>query len=182
LERASRSFARFWNEDRHCLYDVIDVEGTAACDDKIRPNQILAVSLPYCALPPAQMRAVVERCGQDLLTSYGLRSLSAKDPGYRGVYAGDPWHRDAAYHMGTVWAWLLGPFARAHFRVHGDARLAQSLLEPIAQHLNAACVGSVSEIFDGDAPHSAKGCFAQAWSVAEILRSWIYLERKISKA
>ena len=182
LERGSRSFARFWNEDRHCLYDVIDVDGTTACDDKIRPNQILAVSLPYCALPPAQMRAVVERCGQDLLSSYGLRSLSDKDPGYLGTYTGDPWHRDAAYHMGTVWAWLLGPFARAHFRVYGDARLAQSLLEPIAQHLNAACLGTVSEIFDGDAPHSAKGCFAQAWSVAEILRSWIYLERKISKA
>jgi predicted glycogen debranching enzyme len=182
LERASRSFARFWNEERHCLYDVIDVEGTTARDDKIRPNQILAISLPYCALPPAQIRAVVERCGRDLLTSYGLRSLSVNEPGYLGSYAGDPWHRDAAYHMGTVWAWLLGPFARAHFRVYGDARLAQSLLEPIAQHLNAACLGSVSEIFDGDAPHTARGCFAQAWSVAEILRSWIYLERKISKA
>jgi glycogen debranching enzyme len=115
------------------------------------------------------------------LTSYGLRSLSTKDSGYLGAYAGDAWHRDAAYHMGTVWAWLLGPFARAHFRVYGDARLAQSLLEPIAQHLNAACIGTVSEIFDGDAPHSAKGCFAQAWSVAEILRSWIYLERQNSK-
>jgi glycogen debranching enzyme len=182
LERASQSFARFWNEKRHCLYDVIDVEGTNACDERIRPNQILAISLPFCALPPAQMRAVVECCGRDLLTSYGLRSLSTKDSGYLGAYAGDPWHRDAAYHMGTVWAWLLGPFARAHFRVYGDARLAQSLLEPIAQHLNAACIGTVSEIFDGDAPHSAKGCFAQAWSVAEILRSWIYLERKISKA
>ncbi|MEO7206716.1 MAG: amylo-alpha-1,6-glucosidase [Steroidobacteraceae bacterium] len=182
LERASRNFARFWNEERHCLYDVIDVDGTGACDASIRPNQILAISLPYCALPSAQMRAVVERCGRDLLTSYGLRSLSADDPGYRGSYAGDPWKRDAAYHMGTVWAWLLGPFARAHFRVYGDARLAQSLLEPIAQHLNAACLGSVSEIFDGDAPHTARGCFAQAWSVAEILRSWIYLERKISKA
>ena len=182
LERASNSFARFWNEKRHCLYDVIDVEGTNACDERIRPNQILAISLPFCALPPAQMRAVVECCGRDLLTSYGLRSLSTKDSGYLGAYAGDPWHRDAAYHMGTVWAWLLGPFARAHFRVYGDARLAQSLLEPIAQHLNAACIGTVSEIFDGDAPHSAKGCFAQAWSVAEILRSWIYLERKISKA
>ncbi len=127
------------------------------------------------------MRAVVERCGRDLLTSYGLRSLSAKNPGYLGAYAGDPKARDAAYHMGTVWAWLLGPFARAHFRVYGDARAAQSLLEPIAQHVNAACLGSVSEIFDGDAPHTARGCFAQAWSVAEILRSWIYLERKISK-
>ena len=182
LERASRSFARFWNEERHCLYDVIDVEGTTARDDKVRPNQILAISLPYCALPPAQMRAVVERCGRDLLTSYGLRSLSADEPGYLGSYSGDPKARDAAYHMGTVWAWLLGPFARAHFRVYGDARLAQSLLEPIAQHVNGACIGTVSEIFDGDAPHTARGCFAQAWSVAEILRSWIYLERKISKA
>jgi predicted glycogen debranching enzyme len=182
LERASRGFARFWNEECHCLYDVIDVEGTSARDARIRPNQILAISLPYCALPPAQMRAVVECCGRDLLTSYGLRSLSARDPAYLGSYGGDPWHRDAAYHMGTVWAWLLGPFARAHFRVFGDARLAQSLLEPIAQHVNAACLGSVSEIFDGDAPHNARGCFAQAWSVAEILRSWIYLERKISKA
>ena len=181
LERASRSFARFWNEERHCLYDVIDVEGTTARDEKIRPNQILAVSLPYCALPPAQMRAVVERCGRDLLTSYGLRSLSANEPGYLGSYAGDPWHRDAAYHMGTVWAWLLGPFVRAHFRVYGDARLAQSFLAPIAQHLSSACMGTVSEVFDGDAPHSAGGCFAQAWSVAEILRSWLDLERQISK-
>jgi len=88
---------------------------------------------------------------------------------------------DAAYHMGTVWSWLLGPFARAHFRVYGDARLAQSLLEPMAQHVNSVCMGTVSEIFDGDAPHNARGCFAQAWSVAEILRSWIYLERKIVK-
>ncbi len=181
LERASRSFERFWNEERHCLYDVIDVEGTDARDDRIRPNQILAISLPYCALPPSQMRAVVERCGRDLLTSYGLRTLNAADPKYLGSYAGNPWQRDAAYHMGTAWAWLLGPFARAHFRVYGDARQAQSLLDPIAQHINAACIGSVSEIFDGDAPHSARGCFAQAWSVAEILRAWIYLERKISK-
>jgi predicted glycogen debranching enzyme len=181
LARASRSFGRFWNEERQCLYDVIDVDGTDASDDSIRPNQILAVSLPYCALPAAQMRAVVERCGRDLLTSYGLRTLSASDPKYIGSYTGDPRSRDAAYHMGTVWAWLLGPFARAHFRVHGDARLAQSFLDPVSQHLNSACLGSVSEIFDGDAPHNARGCFAQAWSVAEILRSWIYLERKISK-
>ena len=128
------------------------------------------------------MRAVAECCGRELLTSYGLRSLSANDPHYLGSYAGTPWQRDAAYHMGTVWSWLLGPFARAHYRVYGDARLAQSLLEPIAQHVNSACIGTISEIFEGDAPHNARGCFAQAWSVAEILRSWIYLERKISKA
>jgi len=182
LERASLSFGRFWNEERGCLYDVIDVEGTQGRDDRLRPNQILAVSLPYCALSEPQMRAVVERCGRDLLTSYGLRSLSASDAGYIGTYSGGPAQRDAAYHMGTVWGWLLGPFSRAHYRVYGDARRAQSLLDPVSQHVSSACMGTVSEIFDGDAPHSARGCFAQAWSVAEILRSWIYLERKIAKA
>jgi predicted glycogen debranching enzyme len=182
LTRGSANFERFWNEERACLYDVIDVEGGDGRDDRVRPNQVLAISLPYCALPEAQMRAVVERCGQELLTSHGLRSLSTTSPGYIGHYAGNPYQRDAAYHMGTVWSWLLGPFARAHFRVFGDARLAQSLLDPIAEHVNSACLGTVSEIFDGDAPHTARGCFAQAWSVAEILRAWIYLERKISMA
>ena len=178
LARAAASFERFWNGERGCLYDVIDVDGglgTSAC---VRPNQIFAVSLPYSALAPERMQAVVECCARELLTSYGLRSLSPHDPGYIGHYAGDPWQRDAAYHQGTVWAWLLGPFARAHYRVHGDALMAQSFLAPIAEHLAAACVGSVSEIFDGDAPHIARGCFAQAWSVAEILRSWIQLERE----
>jgi predicted glycogen debranching enzyme len=179
LTRASSSFGRFWNEERACLYDVIDVEGSTH-DACIRPNQILAVSLPYCALPPDQMCAVVDCCGRELLTSHGLRSLSPKDPGYRGRYSGDGRQRDAAYHMGTVWTWLLGPFVRAHYRVHGDARLAQSFLEPLAQELDSACLGTLSEIFDGDAPHGARGCFAQAWSVAETLRSWIYLERKTS--
>jgi glycogen debranching enzyme len=182
LARGSESFGRFWNEERQCLYDVIDVDGTSGNDARIRPNQILAISLPYCPLPEKQMRAVVELCARELLTSYGLRTLSPREPGYLGTYAGNPWQRDAAYHMGTVWSWLLGPFARAHFRVYHDARFAQSLLDPIAQHVNSACIGTVSEIFDGDAPHTARGCFAQAWSVAEILRSWIYLERKISKA
>jgi glycogen debranching enzyme len=109
-----------------------------------------------------------------------LRTLSPKDPGYIGSYRGGPLERDAAYHMGTAWAWLLGPYSRAHYRVHGDARLAQSLLAPMAEHLSGVCLGSLSEIFDGDAPHTARGCFAQAWSVAEILRSWIHLERRIS--
>ena len=182
LTRATGSFGRFWNEQRQCLYDVIDVDGTSAKDDRIRPNQILAIALPFCPLPEPQMRAAVDLCARELLTSYGLRSLSPREPGYLGTYTGNPWQRDAAYHMGTVWSWLLGPFARAHFRVHHDARFALSLLEPIAQHVNSACIGTVSEIFDGDAPHTARGCFAQAWSVAEILRAWIYLERKISKA
>jgi predicted glycogen debranching enzyme len=180
LTRAASSFNRFWNERRGCLYDVIDVDGGGSHDDRIRPNQLFAVSLPHSALSADQMRAVVDCCGRELLTSHGLRTLSPCDPGYVGHYVGDARQRDAAYHMGTVWAWLLGPFARAHFRVYGDARLAQSHLAPMAQHLRGACVGTLSEIFDGDAPHTARGCFAQAWSVAEILRSWLYLESKLS--
>ena len=182
LNRATGSFGRFWNAERSCLYDVIDVDGGAANDARIRPNQILAVSLPYCCLDPSQMRAVVDRCARDLLTSHGLRSLAESEPGYVGRYTGDAGQRDAAYHMGTVWGWLLGPFARAHFRVYGDARLAQSYLSPMAQHMSGVCLGSLSEIFDGDAPHIARGCFAQAWSVAEILRSWLALERIISRS
>jgi predicted glycogen debranching enzyme len=182
LERAGAGFARFWNADRGCLYDVIDVDGAphadgTTVDPSIRPNQLFAVSLPYSVLPAEQMRAVVDTCARELLTSYGLRSLSPADRQYLRTYTGNPWDRDAAYHQGTVWAWLLGPFARAHYRVYGNAAQAQSYLAPVAQHLDAACVGSVSEVFDGEAPHTARGCFAQAWSVAEILRSWIYLER-----
>ena len=180
LLKAGGGFDRFWNEDRACLYDVLDVDGGPAADASIRPNQIFAVSLPYSVLSPERMRAVVDTCGHELVTSHGLRSLSQDDPAYVGRYSGDAWQRDAAYHQGTVWSWLLGPFARAHYRVYGDAVLAQSFLSPIGQHLGAACLGSVSEVFDGDAPHNARGCFAQAWSVAEILRAWISLERTIA--
>jgi predicted glycogen debranching enzyme len=180
LSRAATSFARFWNEDRGCLYDVLDVDGTSEADTRIRPNQILAIALPFCPLNAGQMRSTVDVCTRELITSYGLRSLGAQEPGYIGRYMGDAWQRDGAYHMGTVWTWLLGPFTRAHFRVYGDPRRAQSFLAPLQLHLNEACIGSIGEIFDGDAPHSARGCFAQAWSVAEILRSWLYLERRIS--
>jgi glycogen debranching enzyme len=180
LARGSASFQRFWNEERGCLFDVIDGEGGAA-DAWVRPNQVLALALRYCAVGSEQARAIVTRCAEELLTSHGLRSLGPGEPGYVGRYVGDPRQRDAAYHMGTAWSWLLGPFARAHYRSFGDARLAQSFLSPMAQHVNAACLGTISEIFDGDAPHNARGCFAQAWSVAEILRSWILLERRISR-
>ncbi len=179
--RASLSFARFWNAASGCLHDVLDVDGGSANDPSIRPNQLFAVSLPLCVLPPAQQRAVVDTCARELLTSYGLRSLSAGAPGYIGHYDGDAARRDAAYHQGTVWSWLSGPFARAHYRVYGDAKRAQAFLEPFAQHQGAACLGQISEIFDGDPPHTARGCFAQAWSVAEILRSWVYLERQTAK-
>ncbi len=174
--RAQIGYARFWNAARGCLYDVIDVEGGDARDASVRPNQLLALSLPYVALEPAQASAVLDTCARELLTSHGLRSLASADSRYVGRYGGDPRSRDAAYHQGTVWSWLLGPFALAHFRVHGDARLAQSFLEPMHSHLRDACVGSISEIFDGDAPHAARGCFAQAWSVGEVLRAWIFLE------
>ncbi len=177
LGRASAGYARFWNAGRGCLYDVIDVEGGDACDPSIRPNQLFALSLPYCALEPLQSSAVLDTCARELLTSHGLRSLAAGEPAYAGRYEGDGGARDAAYHQGTVWSWLLGPFALAHYRVHGDARLARSFLEPVAAHLRDACVGSISEIFDGDAPHAARGCFAQAWSVGEVLRAWVFLER-----
>jgi predicted glycogen debranching enzyme len=181
LEQASTGFDRFWNEARDCLYDVVDADGGTSPDASIRPNQIFAVSLPYCVLSPERMRAVVDTCARELLTSQGLRTLSPTDPAYVAHYTGNSWQRDAAYHQGTVWSWLLGPFARAHYRVYGDAKLSQTFLAPIAQHLEDACLGTVSEIFDGDAPHTARGCFAQAWSVAEILRSWVYLDRKTAK-
>jgi predicted glycogen debranching enzyme len=177
LSHASAHFDRFWNPHRGCLYDVIDVDGGNGCDPSLRPNQLFAVSLPFSGLQNEQMRAVVDVCAAELLSSYGLRSLAAQESAYIGSYQGDPWHRDSAYHQGTVWSWLLAPFALAHYRVYGDATLAQSFLAPIADHLRDACIGSVSEIFDGDAPHRARGCFAQAWGVAEVLRAWIRLER-----
>ena len=112
LARATGGFNRFWNPAAGCLHDVLDVDGGSRCDARVRPNQILAVSLPYCTLPELQMRAIVDTCAEQLLTSYGLRSLSPKDAGYQAHYSGDAYQRDAAYHMGTVWSWLLGPFAR----------------------------------------------------------------------
>jgi len=181
LAQGTASFTRFWNVERACLYDVIDVDGGAGRDGSIRPNQLIAVALPYCPVPPDQVRAVVDACARELLTSYGLRSLNPSDPAYVAHYRGGPFERDAAYHQGTVWSWLLGPFAWAHYRAYGDARLAQSFLAPIGLHVQEACVGSIGEIFDGSPPHAARGCFAQAWSVAEILRSWLRLERIIAE-
>ncbi len=181
LSHAGANFQRFWNAERGCLYDVIDVDGGTGVDASLRPNQLFAVSLPQAILSADQMRAVVDVCARHLVTSRGLRSLDAADPAYVGRYAGAQGQRDAAYHQGTVWSWLLGPFAWAHFCVYRDAPLAQSFLLPMAEHLDEACVGSISEIFDGDPPHAPRGCFAQAWSVAEVLRAWLRLEAEISK-
>ncbi len=171
-----KSFARFWNPAARCLFDVID--GPEGDDASIRPNQILAVSLPDSPLPAGQQWEVVQTCRRRLLTPFGLRSLAASDPDYQGMYSGDRRTRDGAYHQGTVWGWLLGPFALAVHRTTGDAELARSFLLPMEAHLTEFGLGGIAEIFDGDPPHAPHGCPWQAWSVAEILRAWRALEEK----
>jgi predicted glycogen debranching enzyme len=177
--QAKSSFQKFWNEQRNCCFDVIDVPGAGAGPGKnsgkdaaLRPNQILAVSLPVSPLRRDQQKSVVDICARQLLTSHGLRSLAPGEAGYQGHYGGDQRSRDGAYHQGTVWGWLLGPFALAHHRVYGDRAAALRYLEPLGSHISAVGLGTLSEIFDGDPPHSARGCIAQAWTVAEILRAW----------
>jgi predicted glycogen debranching enzyme len=169
-ERVQVSFGRFWNDALGHCYDVID--GPAGDDARLRPNQLLAVSLHHSPLERAQQRAVVDACARHLLTSHGLRSLAPGDPAYVGHYGGDRRQRDAAYHQGTVWAWLIGPFVSAHLRVYGNRALARSYLVPLLDHLSGAGVGGISEIFDGDPPFTPRGAIAQAWSVAEVLRAW----------
>jgi len=174
-DRVREGFGRFWNEASGCCYDVLD--GPAGNDGSMRPNQIFAVSLPESPLAPERQRAVVDACGRDLLTSFGLRSLAPADPRYHGRYTGAVVERDGAYHEGTAWGWLLGPFALAHLKVYGDHAAAAGFLEPLAHHLADYGVGSIAEIFDGDAPHAPRGCIAQAWSVAETLRAWLAIAR-----
>jgi glycogen debranching enzyme len=143
-------------------------------DASIRPNQIFAVSLRYTMLSAERARLVVEAVERELLTPVGLRSLAPSDPNYRGRYEGDGRARDSVYHQGTVWPWLLGPFVSAYVKVNGSSeaarRHAAQMLDPLREHLCHAGLLQISEIFDGDAPHSPRGCFAQAWSVAEIMR------------
>jgi glycogen debranching enzyme len=170
---AAAAFARrFWDPAAGHLYDVIDTPPSGGVDAALRPNQLLALALPYRLLDDARARSVLETCERSLLTSLGLRTLAPGSPGYVAHYAGSPHDRDAAYHQGTVWPWLLGPFARAHFAVHGDAARALAYLEPLAQHLSDAGLGQVSEVFDAEPPHAPGGCIAQAWSVAELLATW----------
>lgn len=167
------SFKKFWNPSAGFCFDVLD--GPDGHDASLRPNQIFAVSLAESPLSPDQQRAVVDVCANRLLTSFGLRSLAPDDPLYRGVYGGPQRDRDAAYHQGTVWGWLLGPFALAHYRVYGSSAAALAFLEPMRDHLLAAGLGTASEIFDGDPPFAPRGCIAQAWTVAELLRAWARL-------
>jgi len=162
----------FWNEQGGYLYDVVDKEFK---DASIRPNQIFALSLEFPMLPPKKARSVLRVIEQHLLTPFGLRSLSQNHPDYRGRYQGDPLTRDSSYHQGTVWSWLLGPYLSASIRYGGNdaKRSAEDLIQAFKPHLKDSGIGTVSEIFDGDPPHMPRGCIAQAWGVAEILRAWV---------
>jgi predicted glycogen debranching enzyme len=162
---------RFWNEASGCLYDVVD--GEVGDDPSIRPNQLLAIALPHPVLDPERWSPVVNTAVEKLLTPLGLRSLAPGEPQYIAKYDGDLRARDAAYHQGTVWGWLIGPLVDAWLRTHPhDRGTARAFLEGFAGHLHEACVGSISEIFDAEAPYMPRGCVAQAWSVAEVLRCW----------
>ncbi len=169
--KAKQSFAKFWNAEAGYCYDVIDAPGIGN-DAALRPNQIFAVSLPKSPLTIEQQKAVVDVCARRLVTSHGLRSLAQGEPGYQGSYGGSPLQRDAAYHQGTVWGWLMGPFVLAHLRVYGNRQEAMSFLEPLGNQVASHGLGTLSEIFDGDAPFTPRGCIAQAWTVGEVLRAW----------
>jgi predicted glycogen debranching enzyme len=174
--KAKEAFAKFWNAQRGCCYDVIDAPGVGN-DASRRPNQIFAVALPVSPLTSAQQKAVVDTCSERLLTPYGLRSLAPGEPGYQGRYGGGPRERDAAYHQGTAWGWLLGPFALAHYRVYRDRAAAMHFFDSVGAAIRSYGVGSLGEIYEGDAPFTPRGCIAQAWSVGEVLRAWTELAR-----
>lgn len=165
---------KFWNPEKQCLYDVVDESGN---DDKIRPNQIWAVSLPYTMLPEDKAKCVVDTVVSHLYANYGLRSLSPEDKEYKGIYVGKLHDRDAAYHQGTCWAFPLGGLITAYLKVHGDTEegreYAKKLIAPLEDHLMDGCIGSIAEIFDGNEPNISRGCYAQAWSVGEILRAYV---------
>jgi predicted glycogen debranching enzyme len=171
-ERTRASFnERYWNDSRQCLFDVLD--GPEGHEANVRPNQVFAISLGHAVLDASRWRPVIEIIERTLLTPFGLRTLSADHPDYKAHYRGDLRARDAAYHQGTVWPWLMGHFIDAHLRVYEDPARARRLLQAFPDHLREAGVGSISEIFDAEEPYSPGGCIAQAWSVAEILRAWL---------
>ena len=172
-ERARRTFARrFWYDEGGWLYDVVD--GEDGDDPALRPNQVLAFSLRHPVLDPARWERVLGVVTEELLTPVGLRSLARSHAAYERQYFGDLRARDAAYHQGTVWGWLIGPYVDCWLRVHpGDRAGARRVLLGLVEHLGEACLGSMSEIFDAEAPFTPRGCVAQAWSVAEALRCWV---------
>jgi predicted glycogen debranching enzyme len=176
-EKAEKGFGRFWQTDMGYCYDVLD--GPDGHDGRLRPNQLLAICLPHTPLTPEQQRSALDACGRHLLTAHGLRSLSPDDPEYIAIYGGDRYKRDGAYHQGTVWSWLIGPFVKAHLRIYNNPRLALTYLQPLIHHLVNHGIGSISEIFDGDPPFTPRGCTAQAWSVAEFLHSWHLINKQL---
>jgi len=178
-QKVKQSFVRvFWNEEKGYLNDCIGPDGTV--DDSLRPNQIYAVSLPFSPLADRQQKRVVEVVKNELLTPFGLRSLNKGDERFVGRYEGDQRQRDSAYHNGTAWPYLIGPFIEAYLRVNSfskpSRRKAMRYLRPLLKHLTCdGCIQSISEIFDGDQPQRPRGCFAQAWSVAEVLRAYLLI-------
>ena len=175
LQRATAGFRRFWNAERGYCFDVLD--GPNGDDPALRPNQIFAASLPIRLLPDARREAVVRTCETALTTPAGLRSLAPGEPGYLPHYRGDQRSRDAAYHQGTVWGWLIGPFVEAHLAVFGDVARVRRLLRPLGDQLRIEGLGTVNEIFEAAPPHPPRGCIAQAWSVAAYLRAWSLVDR-----
>ncbi|MFN4089495.1 MAG: amylo-alpha-1,6-glucosidase [Alphaproteobacteria bacterium] len=175
LAAATKGFARFWNAERGYLFDVLD--GPGGHEDVLRPNQIFAARPGVGVLDADRRRQVVRACEGALLTPAGLRSQAPGTPGYIGGYGGDQTRRDGAYHRGTVWTWLIGPFVEAHLAAFGDVARARAILAPMADQLRIQGLGTINEIFEGDAPHAPRGCIAQAWSVGEVLRAWHLIER-----
>ncbi|MFQ6672846.1 MAG: amylo-alpha-1,6-glucosidase, partial [Candidatus Tectimicrobiota bacterium] len=178
-DRVRRRFDEaFWYEEGGYCYDLVRAD---ECDTSLRPNQLFALSLPFPLLDGPRRSSVLAVVTAHLLTPMGLRTLSPFDPRYKGRHGKTLWEQDAAYHQGTVWAFLMGPYIDAYLAVHGNGphtrTHARRLLAPLLDHLRDACVGSVSELFDGDPPHAPQGCVAQAWSVAELLRVLTRLER-----
>jgi len=164
---------RFWYEEGGYFYDVVDVEGVAGQNDaSLRPNQVIAASLAPALLTGEHTRRMLDKVTASLLTPLGLRSLSPDDPAYCAHYNGNAQQRDGAYHRGTVWQWLIGPYVDVHLSLNNDRAAIRTVLEPLVQHLWDACLGSISEIAEPEPPFTQVGCYAQAWSVAEVLRSW----------
>ncbi|HII07804.1 MAG TPA: glycogen debranching protein [Methanotrichaceae archaeon] len=170
-EKVCESYEKFWNSESGCLFDLVD-----EMDVAIRPNQVIAASLPFTPLDPDQIRGIVATATEELLTSYGLRTLSPEDPAYLGRYEGEPAERDRAYHQGTVWPWLMGPYITARLKASRHTKKsrdeAREIIRPLMDLDGQIGVGTICEVFDGDEPHRPGGCISQAWSLGEVMRAW----------
>ena len=182
-EKVKASFAAaFWNAKKKCLFDVV---GESSPDDSVRPNQIIALSLTHTMIERDKEELILDTVWDKLYTTYGLRTLSPDSPDYKGTYSGGPYRRDEAYHQGTVWPWILGHFITAYLKTNEysdkSRRAAMKLLGPFRSHLDDACIGQISEVFNGSDPLLPGGCCAQAWSVAEILRAYEEISDRVNR-